>query len=122
MEKELSKANEELDQYEIESKEAEIEIASFKMKISELLAEIQKLKHKETIQEVLEENSDDEEDNNNNGNNNCNTGIVKSKKNEIFCNKFILYIKRFLIRYKYFLFLRLNIKKKLEILRTNMKK
>ena len=81
-----------MDQYEIESKEAEIEIASFKMKIAELLNEIKQLKHKETIQEVIEENSDEEDNNNDKDNNN--NYILKDKKNEFFCNKFILYIKK----------------------------
>ena len=62
LEKFLTKANQELDQYEIESKEADIEIKSFKMKINELLEEIKKLKHKETIEEVIEENYEEEED------------------------------------------------------------
>ena len=62
MEKALTKANQELDQYEIESKEADIEIKSFKMKINELMDEIKKLKHKETIEEVIEENYEEEED------------------------------------------------------------
>ena len=74
------------------------------MKISELIEEIKKLKHKETIQEVIEENYDDEDDNNNNNGNR-----LKIDKNAIFCNKFFLYIKRFLIRYKYQLFLRFHI-------------
>ena len=62
LEKLLTKSNQELDQYEIESKEADIEIKSFKMKISELMEEIKKLKHKETIEEVIEENYEEEED------------------------------------------------------------
>ena len=62
LEKSLAKANQELDQYEIESKEADIEIKSFKIKINELLEEIKKLKHKETIEEVNEENYEEEED------------------------------------------------------------
>ena len=62
LEKSLTKANQELDQYEIESKEADIEIKSFKIKINELLEEIKKLKHKETIEEVNEENYEEEED------------------------------------------------------------
>ena len=62
LESALTKANQELDQYEIESKEADIEIKSFKMKINELLEEIKKLKHKETIEEVNEENYEEDED------------------------------------------------------------
>ena len=62
LEKSLNKANQELDQYEIESKEADIEIKSFKMKINELLQEIKKLKYKETIEEVIEENYENDED------------------------------------------------------------
>ena len=62
LEKALNKANQELDQYEIESKEADIEIKSFKMKINELLEEIKKLKYKETIEEVIEENYENEDD------------------------------------------------------------
>jgi len=62
LEKLLTKSNQELDQYEIESKEADIEIKSFKMKINELMEEIKKLKHKETIEEVIEENYEEEED------------------------------------------------------------
>ena len=62
LEKSLTKANQELDQYEIESKEADIEIKSFKMIIAELLEEIKKLKHKETIEEVIEENYEEDED------------------------------------------------------------
>ena len=62
MEKSLIKANQELDQYEIESKEADIEIKSFKNKMNELMNEIKKLKHKETIEEVMEENYEEEED------------------------------------------------------------
>ena len=62
LEKSLTKANQELDQYEIESKEADIEIKSFKIKIAKLIEEIKKLKHKETIEEVNEENYEEEED------------------------------------------------------------
>ena len=62
LEKSLAKANQELDQYEIESKEADIEIKSFKIKISQLLEEIKKLRHKETIEEVIEENYEEEEE------------------------------------------------------------
>ena len=109
---EVSKANEELDQYEIESKEADIEIESLKMKIAQLIEEIKRLKQKQTIEEVSEENYDEEEDNKENKDNN----IKKVKKNEIFCNKFILYIQRISIRYKYHLFLQLKIKKELELL------
>jgi hypothetical protein len=125
LQKDLLKANEELDQYEIESKEADIEIKSFKMKIIELFGEIKKLKHKETIQEVIEENYDDEDDINNNivniGNidNIVNYGYnnkIKMEEKKYFCNKLLLYIKRFLIRYKYKLFVKFQIKKEVEIL------
>ena len=58
LEKEIIKANEELDLYEMECKEADIEIKSLKIKISELLKEIKKLKHIQTIEEVLDESND----------------------------------------------------------------
>ena len=125
LQKDLLKANEELDQYEIESKEADIEIKSFKMKIIELFGEIKKLKHKETIQEVIEENYDDEDDINNNIVNIGNIGNIvnygynnkiKMEEKKYFCNKLLLYIKRFLIRYKYKLFVKFQIKKEVEIL------
>ena len=109
---EVSKANEELDQYEIESKEADIEIESLKMKIAQLIEEIKRLKQKQTIEEVSEENYDEEEDNKENKDNNVN----KVKKNEIFCNKFTLYIQRISIRYKYHLFLQFKILKELGLL------
>ena len=61
LEKEIIKANEELDLYEMECKEADIEIKSLKIKISELLKEIKKLKHIQTIEEVLDESNDTDE-------------------------------------------------------------
>ena len=61
LEKEIIKANEELDLYEMECKEADIEIKSLKIKISELLNEIKKLKHIQTIEEVFEESNETEE-------------------------------------------------------------
>lgn len=61
LEKEIIKANEELDLYEMECKEADIEIKSLKIKISELLNEIKKLKHIQTIEEVFEESVETEE-------------------------------------------------------------
>ena len=48
--------------------------------------------------------------------NNDNNNNLKGKKNEIFTKKVILFIKRFIMRYKYQLFVKLKIKKELEIL------
>ena len=111
LESDLSKANEELDVYEIESKEADIEIESLKMKIGELIREIKKLRHKDTIQEIIEENDEDDETNNNKNN-----AKGYNDKNEIFCNKLFLYIKRFILKYKYHLFMRFKIQRELGIL------
>ena len=88
LEFDLIKANEELDQYEMECKEADIEIESLKMRIGELVEEIKKMKHIETIEETLEENNetdekedDDNKDNNNNSINNSFKNDDENKNN-----------------------------------------
>ena len=61
LEKEVIKANEELDLYEVELKEADIEIKSLKIKISELLEEIKRCKHIQTIEEAIDESNETDE-------------------------------------------------------------